>query len=135
MNFRSMLSRSGQNLLNDRAQNITNIVKAEQEQLIGESKRKSLNLIAELTNLMDLSINNTTSLSPVDKDFVARDFVVAVQRKKEQLRDSMIDWKIGVETFQEWFPEEEMAMPKVLLSVDGSFSTSISPASEQEVEE
>ena len=61
MNFKKMLSRSGDGLLQARANNIANTVKTEQEQVISEYKRTALSLMNQLTNLMDLSINNTTS--------------------------------------------------------------------------
>lgn len=94
MKFKSILSRSGQGLLNARATNIANIVKAEQEQVISTYKREAQRLINELTNLMDLSINNTTSLSPVDKDFNPKQFVETIHIKKSGLRDVLVDWKL-----------------------------------------
>lgn len=119
MKFKKVLSRSGQGLLQARANNIANTVKAEQEQIISEKKRAAQELLNNLTNLMDLSINNTTSLSPVDKDFSASAFVKEVQNKKEELRDVLVDWKIAIETFNEWFPEEAITMPKELKEVHG----------------
>lgn len=119
MKFKSILSRSGQGLLNARATNIANIVKAEQEQVIATYKREAQRLINELTNLMDLSINNTTSLSPVDKDFNPKQFVEAIHTKKSGLRDVLVDWEIAVETYNEWFPEDAVTLPKELGNVVG----------------
>lgn len=119
MKFKSILSRSGQGLLNARATNIANIVKAEQEQVIATYKREAQRLINELTNLMDLSINNTTSLSPVDKDFNPKQFVETIHIKKNGLRDVLVDWKIAVETYNEWFPEDAVTLPKELGNVVG----------------
>jgi hypothetical protein len=119
MKFKSILSRSGQGLLNARATNIANIVKAEQEQVIATYKREAQRLINELTNLMDLSINNTTSLSPVDKDFNPKQFVETIHTKKSGLRDALVDWKIAVETYNEWFPEDAVTLPKELGNVVG----------------
>ena len=119
MKFKSILSRSGQGLLNARATNIANIVKAEQEQVIATYKREAQRLINELTNLMDLSINNTTSLSPVDKDFNPKQFVETIHIKKSGLRDVLVDWKIAVETYNEWFPEDAVTLPKELGNVVG----------------
>jgi hypothetical protein len=119
MKFKSILSRSGQGLLNARATNIANIVKAEQEQVIAIYKREAQRLINELTNLMDLSINNTTSLSPVDKDFNPKQFVETIHIKKSGLRDVLVDWKIAVETYNEWFPEDAVTLPKELGNVVG----------------
>ena len=45
MNFKKMLSRSGNDLLQVRANNIANTVKNEQEQIISEYKRTALSLI------------------------------------------------------------------------------------------
>lgn len=45
MNFKKILSRSGQSLLQARANNIANTVKAEQEQLVSNYKRDALALI------------------------------------------------------------------------------------------
>ena len=119
MKFKSILSRSGQGLLNARATNIANIVKAEQEQVIATYKREAQRLINELTNLMDLSINNTTSLSPVDKDSNPKQFVETIHIKKSGLRDVLVDWKIAVETYNEWFPEDAVTLPKELGNVVG----------------
>lgn len=119
MKFKSILSRSGQGLLNARATNIANIVKAEQEQVIATYKREAQRLINGLTNLMDLSINNTTSLSPVDKDFNPKQFVETIHTKKSGLRDVLVDWKIAVETYNEWFPEDAVTLPKELGNVVG----------------
>ena len=119
MKFKSILSRSGQGLLNARATNIANIVKAEQEQVIATYKREAQRLINELTNLMDLSINNTTSLSPVDKDFNPKQFVETIHIKKSGLHDVLVDWKIAVETYNEWFPEDAVTLPKELGNVVG----------------
>lgn len=52
MKFKSILSRSGQGLLNARATNIANIVKAEQEQVIATYKREAQRLINELTAVL-----------------------------------------------------------------------------------
>lgn len=119
MNFKKMLSRSGNDLLQVRANNIANTVKNEQEQIISEYKRTALSLINQLTNLMDLSINNTTSLSPVDKDFDPREFCEKIQDLKSTLRDALIDWKIALETYNAWFPESELNMPKELKNICG----------------
>lgn len=68
---------------------------------------------------MDLSINNTTSLSPVDKDFNPKQFVETIHIKKSGLRDVLVDWKIAVETYNEWFPEDAVTLPKELGNVVG----------------
>lgn len=52
MNFKKMLSRSGDGLLQARANNIANTVKTEQEQVISEYKRTALSLMNQLTNLI-----------------------------------------------------------------------------------
>ena len=104
-------------MLAARARGIANTVKQEQEALIADSKRKAQGIINELTNLMDLSINSTTSLSPVSKDFNPKRFVEEIQNKKSELRDTLVDWKIAIETHNEWFPEEAISMPKELAEV------------------
>ena len=119
MNFKEMLSRSGDGLLQARANNIANTVKTEQEQVISEYKRTALSLMNQLTNLMDLSINNTTSLSPVDRDFNPREFCEKIHALKSTLRDALIDWKIALETYNVWFPEDRLSMPKELENVCG----------------
>lgn len=119
MNFKKMLSRSGQGLLQSRANNIANTVKAEQEQLVSCFKRRSLSIISELTNLMDLSINDSTSLSPVGKDFRPAEFCERVHTLKCELRDALIDWKIAIETHNSWFPEDSMSYPEELKGVIG----------------
>ena len=119
MKFAKVLSRSGQSLLAARARGIANTVKQEQEALIADSKRKAQGIINELTNLMDLSINSTTSLTPVSKDFNPKRFVEEIQNKKSELRDTLVDWKIAIETHNEWFPEEAISMPKELAEVWG----------------
>lgn len=119
MNFKKMLSRSGDGLLQARANNIANTVKTEQEQVISEYKRTALSLMNQLTNLMDLSINNTTSLSPVDRDFNPREFCEKIHALKSTLRDALIDWKIALETYNVWFPEDRLSMPKELENVCG----------------
>lgn len=117
MNFKKMLSRSGDGLLQARANNIANTVKTEQEQVISEYKRTALSLMNQLTNLMDLSINNTTSLSPVDRDFNPREFCEKIHALKSTLRDALIDWKIALETYNVWFPEDRLSMSKELENV------------------
>lgn len=119
MNFKKMLSRSGDGLLQARANNVANTVKTEQEQVISEYKRTALSLMNQLTNLMDLSINNTTSLSPVDRDFNPREFCEKIHALKSTLRDALIDWKIALETYNVWFPEDRLSMPKELENVCG----------------
>lgn len=119
MNFKKILSRSGQSLLQARANNIANTVKAEQEQLVSNYKRDALALINELTNLMDLSIDNTTSLSPVSKDFNPAEFVATINTKKQELRDIMVEWKVALQTYNQWFPEDPMQMPEMLRTISG----------------
>ena len=68
---------------------------------------------------MDLSINNTTSLSPVDRDFNPREFCEKIHALKSTLRDALIDWKIALETYNAWFPESELNMPKELKNICG----------------
>lgn len=132
MKFAKVLSRSGQSLLAARARGIANTVKQEQEALIADSKRKAQGIINELTNLMDLSINSTTSLSPVSKDFNPRRFVEAIQNKKSELRDTLVDWKIAIETYNEWFPDEAISMPKELTEVWGLGITLVEDDEEKE---
>lgn len=92
MKFAKVLSRSGQSLLAARARGIANTVKQEQEALIADSKRKAQGIINELTNLMDLSINSTTSLSPVSKDFNPN---VLWKKFKTRKVNSVTHWWIG----------------------------------------
>ena len=42
-----------------------------------------------------------------------------IQNKKSELRDTLVDWKIAIETHNEWFPEEAISMPKELAEVWG----------------
>lgn len=132
MKFAKVLSRSGQSLLAARARGIANTVKQEQEALIADSKRKAQGIINELTNLMDLSINSTTSLSPVSKDFNPKRFVEEIQNKKSELRDTSVDWKIAIETHNEWFPDEAISMPKELTEVWGLGITLVEDDEEKE---
>lgn len=132
MKFAKVLSRSGQSLLAARARGIANTVKQEQEALIADSKRKAQGIINELTNLMDLSINSTTSLSPVSKDFNPKRFVEEIQNKKSELRDTLVDWKIAIETHNEWFLEEAISMPKELAEVWGLGITLVEDDEEKE---
>ncbi len=136
MNFKKMLSRSGRGLLQARANNIANTVKAEQEQVVTCYKRQALVLISELTNLMDLSINNSTSLSPVDKDFCPEEFCKKVHNLKCELRDALIDWKIAIETYNSWFPEDSMSYPKELKEVVGfNFDILVDSGDSEETED
>lgn len=43
----------------------------------------------------------------------------AIQNKKSELRDTLVDWKIAIETHNEWFPDEAISMPKELTEVWG----------------
>lgn len=68
---------------------------------------------------MDLSIDNTTSLSPVSKDFNPAEFVATINQKKQELRDIMVEWKVALQTYNQWFPEDQMQVPEMLRTISG----------------
>lgn len=112
MEFKGILSRSGQSLLESRAANISNLVKFEQEEIINDLRKEILRKESELDSIQDLSINNTTSLNPVKADFKPSDFCKKIHEIKINTQNLIMEYIIAVNTFNDWFPTEEKSIPQ-----------------------
>lgn len=104
--FKEVLSKSGQSVLDSRAQNLYEMTKIEEERFIQECKMKVLRLKNELNKHRDLSVTSTTSLE-VGKNFDPKTWIAKRHDLERQLRVAKIEYALAMKVDAEEFPAKE----------------------------
>lgn len=105
--FTNKITAGNTGILADRARNLAEQAKLEQETLVGNKKREVLRLEQELDKLTDLAPDNTTSLTPGGKDFNAADWVGKLHNVKIKLIEAQVHLQAAEETLATWFSEDD----------------------------
>lgn len=105
--FKDVLKKSGQSVLDSRAQNLYEMTKIEEESYIQECKKKVLRLKSELDRHKDLSIRSTTSLE-VGNGFDPKTWVAKRHQIERELRVANIEYALALKVDSEEFPEEDI---------------------------
>ena len=105
--FKNVLKKSGQSVLDSRAQNLYDMTKIEEESYIQECKKKVLRLKSELDRHKDLSIRSTTSLE-VGNGFDPKTWVAKRHQIERELRVANIEYALALKVDSEEFPEEDI---------------------------
>lgn len=104
--FKEVLRKSGQSVLDSRAQNLYEMTKIEEERFIQECKMKVLRLKNELNKHRDLSVTSTTSLE-VGKNFDPKTWIAKRHDLERQLRVAKIEYALALKVDAEEFPADE----------------------------
>lgn len=104
--FKESLKKSGQSVLDARAQNLYEMTKIEEERFLQECKMKVLRLRNELNTHKDLSVKSTTSLE-VGKGFDPKAWVTKRHQLQRELRVAEIEYALANKVDAEEFPAEE----------------------------
>lgn len=105
--FKEVLKKSGQSVLDARAQNLYNMTKIEEERYLQECKMNIYRLQNELDNHRDLSVKSTTSLE-VGKNFDPKAWVAKRHDLERQLRVAKIEYALAKKVDEEEFSAEEL---------------------------
>lgn len=103
--FKDGLRRSGQSVLDARAQNLYEMTKIEEERFIQECKMKVLRIKNELNKHRDLSVKSTTSLE-VGNGFDPKAWVAKRHQLERDLRVANIEYALALKVDGEEFPAE-----------------------------
>lgn len=109
--FKEGLRRSGQSVLDARAQNLYEMTKIEEERFLQECKMKVLRLQNELNTHCDLSIRSTTSLE-VGKNFDPKAWVAKRHDLERLLRVAKIEYALAERVDGDEFPIEQEEVMK-----------------------
>lgn len=101
--FKEVLRKSGQSVLDSRAQNLYEMTKIEEERFIQECKMKVLRLKNELNKHRDLSVTSTTSLE-VGKNFDPKNWIAKRHDLERQLRVAKIEYALALKVDADEFP-------------------------------
>lgn len=101
--FKDGLRRSGQSVLDARAQNLYEMTKIEEERFIQECKMKVLRIKNELNKHRDLSVKSTTSLE-VGNGFDPKAWVAKRHQLERDLRVANIEYALALKVDGEEFP-------------------------------
>lgn len=104
--FKEGLRRSGQSVLDARAQNLYEMTKIEEERFLQECKMKVLGVQNELNMHCDLSVRSTTSLE-VGKNFDPKAWVARRHDLERQLRVAKIEYALAEKVDKDEFPIEK----------------------------
>lgn len=104
--FKDGLRRSGQSVLDARAQNLYEMTKIEEERFIQECKMKVLRIKNELNKHRDLSVKSTTSLE-VGNGFDPKAWVAKRHQLERDLRVANIEYALALKVDGEEFPADE----------------------------
>lgn len=104
--FKEGLKKSGQSVLDARAQNLYEMTKIEEERFLQECKMKVLRLRNELNTHKDLSVKSTTSLE-VGKGFDPKTWVTKRHQLQRELRIAEIEYALANKVDAEEFPADE----------------------------
>lgn len=100
------MRRSGQSVLDARAQNLYEMTKIEEERFIQECKMKVLRIKNELNKHRDLSVKSTTSLE-VGNGFDPKAWVAKRHQLERDLRVANIEYALALKVDSEEFPADE----------------------------
>lgn len=106
--FKEGLKKSGQSVLDARAQNLYEMTKIEEERFLQECKMKVLRLQNELNKHRDLSVKSTTSLE-VGNGFDPKTWIQKRHELARQLRVAKIEYALALKVDEEEFPSDESA--------------------------
>lgn len=110
--FKEGLKKSGQAVLDARAQNLYEMTKIEEERFLQECKMKVLRLQNQLNTHCDLSVKSTTSLE-VGKNFDPKAWVSTRHELERQLRVARIEYQLALKVDSEEFPVDESLLDSV----------------------
>lgn len=105
--FTTKITGGSNGILADRALNLAEQAKLEQETLVGNKKREVLKLQQRRDKLTDLAPESTTSLTPGGKDFDAAKWVNELHTVQIQLVEAEVHLSVAEKTLATWFGEDE----------------------------
>lgn len=116
--FKEKLSKSGQRVLDERAQNLYELTKIEEENFIRDCKTKVLRIQSEIAKHNDVAIKSRDSLMPGGKDFDSKAWVAKRHELQRELRIAKIEYKLALEVDAEEFPADESSEIDLTKDVD-----------------
>ena len=105
--FKQKLSKSGQNVLDERARILFQRAKLKEDAYIQSKKEAVLEIQAQIAQHGDLAIRSTTSLTPGGKDFDAGAWVEKRHDLEQQLRCAKIQYALAVKVDNAEFPKAD----------------------------
>jgi len=105
--MQQIVSASGNDLLKRRSDQVVELIRMEQEQVVNNLNREVLSLEGKYMSILDLSVRTRDSLTIVDGEFDERKFCSEIQRIKVELRNKRIEHDLAKGTLQELFGEAE----------------------------
>lgn len=116
--FKEKLAKSGQKVLDERAQNLYELTKIEEETFVRDCKTKVLRIQSEIAKHNDVAIKSRDSLTPGGSDFDSKAWVTRRHELERQLRVATIEYKLALKVDKEEFPAEESAEIDLSADVD-----------------
>lgn len=114
--FKEKLSKSGQKVLDERAQNLYELTKIEEENFVRDCKTKVLRIQSEIAKHNDVAVQSRDSLIPGGKDFDSKAWVARRHQLERELRVAVVEYKLALKVDAAEFPAEEAA--EIDLSAD-----------------
>lgn len=105
--FSRTLSASNDSIRKERAENLSEEVILEVDELLGKLKKEKVQLKNKIANLTDLAPDNTYSLRPGGKDFKADAWVQELFEAKLELDLKEIELQTAKGIKKEWFTEDD----------------------------
>lgn len=103
--FTEIIANTGEKTLQTRAANIAEAAAISQQNLVNGLKAQKVNKELELSSLLDMAPESTTSLRPGTKDWKPEDWVLKVQNIKWDLWTIKKQLEIAEETYKTYFTE------------------------------
>lgn len=107
--FKEKLAKSGQKVLDERAQNLYELTKIEEENFLRDCKTRVLRIRSEIAKHNDVAIKSRDSLMPGGKDFDSKAWVTRRHELERELRIATIEYKLALKVDAEEFPADESA--------------------------
>lgn len=104
--FVSKITAGNNGVLADRAKNLADRAKLEQETLVANKQRSVLELQAKIDNLTDLAPGTTVDLRPGGKDFNPTTWVNDLHNLQVSLVEANVELEIAKKTLTTWFSDE-----------------------------
>lgn len=108
--FLENLKKSNKEIRESRAKNLASTVDIAQQSLMNDLKTKQLQLQQAIENHVDLSPTNADDLGP--QELNAIEWVLKLQKLKEELLEVEVQLKIAQSTYDEWFGEDQQTDSK-----------------------
>lgn len=105
--FKDKLRRSGQSVLDERAQTLYELTKIEEENFIRDCKVKVLRIQSEIDRHNDLAVESRDSLVPGGKNFDSKAWVTKRHELARKLRIAKIEYALALQVDKEEFPVDE----------------------------